>query len=77
MPLQAVMVTTRDRIGIYSGSATEWVEISFNGEVLGRWKGMEVPDGDFATGAALLPNGHVYVSVQYHTSPRMVATSLS
>ena len=31
---------------------------------------MEVHEYDFATGAALLPNGDVYVSAQYHTSPR-------
>jgi hypothetical protein len=68
--MRAYMVPTRDRIGIYSDSAREWVEVSFDGEVLGRWKGMELPEYDFATGAALLPNGHVYVSVQYHTSPR-------
>ena len=68
--LGAFMVTTRDKIGIYSDWATEWVELSLSGEVLGRWKGVEVPDGDFATGAALLPNGGVYLSVQYHTSPR-------
>ncbi len=31
---------------------------------------MEIPEDDFATGAALLQNGDVYVSVQYHTNPR-------
>jgi hypothetical protein len=67
--MRAFLLTTRDRIGIYSDSAREWVEVSFNGEVLGRWKGVDIPEHDFATGAALLPSG-VYVSAQYHTTPR-------
>jgi hypothetical protein len=67
---QAFMVTTPDRIGIYTDAAREWVEVSLNGDVLGRWKGVDIPEEDHATGAALLPNGAVYVSVQYHTTPR-------
>jgi hypothetical protein len=67
---QAFMVTTSDRIGIYTDAAREWVEVSLNGDVLARWKGMDIPEHDHATGAALLPNGAVYVSVQYHTTPR-------
>jgi len=51
---------------------SEWVAAlcnrMFNGEVLGRWKGVDIPEYGFVTGAALLPSG-VYVSAQYHTTP--------
>jgi hypothetical protein len=66
----AFLITTPDRIGIYSEPAREWVEVSADGEVLGRWKGVDVPEHDHVTGAALLRNGDVYVTAQYHTTPR-------
>jgi len=55
------LVSSPDRLGLYSTAAKEWVEVSFSGDVLGRWKGAEVP---LVVGVALTPSGLVYLAGQ-------------
>jgi len=58
------LVAAKDRVGLYSTSAKEWIEVSLSGDVLGRWKGIDTGPGMMITGAAVTSSGSVYVSVQ-------------
>jgi hypothetical protein len=60
----AKLVALRDRLGIYSRSANEWIEVSMTGEVIGRWKGVNLPDHSDITGVGLLSDQSVYVTAQ-------------
>jgi hypothetical protein len=62
--LFALLVASRDRIGIYSRSANEWVEVSPAGEIIGRWEGVNMPDHSDITGVGMLADGSLYVSAQ-------------
>ncbi len=55
-----------DRVGFYSRTAEEWVEISNEGEILDRWPGLHLDRRDILTGLGFLPNGRVYLSVQQY-----------
>lgn len=60
------LVVSKDRIGVYSGNAKEFVEVSARtGEVLGRWPGVAGPGRTRVTGAALTASGAVYVSADH------------
>lgn len=51
-----------DRVGILSIAASEWVELTVTGEILGRGP-IDIPSGSFITGAALVAD-KLYVSQQ-------------
>lgn len=57
------LTVTGDRIAVVSVSASEWVELSLEGEVLGRWPWKIDPDARF-TGVALTPNGTLFASLE-------------
>jgi hypothetical protein len=60
----AKLISSRDRIGIYSRASNEWIEVSLTGEVIGRWKGVDLTDHSDITGVALLSDQSVYVTAQ-------------
>ena len=57
------LTVTGDRIAVVSVTASEWVELSLEGEVLGRWPWKLDPDVIF-TGVALTPNGMLFASLE-------------
>ena len=70
--VQALLVSGKDRVGIYSEPAKEWVEVGLSGEVIGRWRGAEtsVATSFRVRGAALVPSGLVYVSAVIQDGPK-------
>lgn len=59
------LLAAADRIGVYSVAANEWVEVSLEGEILGRWHTPPQPSRDvMITGAALTASGDFYLSMQ-------------
>ena len=65
----ALLATSTDRVGVYSRTANEWVEVSFSGDVLGRWKGLELPGHFDVIGVGLLSDQSLYVSAQFASDP--------
>ena len=61
------MTSSGGRVGIYSLIANEWIEVSLLGEILGRWKGVNLASGSKLGGAAILPSGDVYASELQNT----------
>lgn len=53
----------RDRIGWYSHVTGEYVEWSFQGQILTRVQGPELRNNDEVNGLGLCPGGEVYLSV--------------
>lgn len=58
---EAFIASGNGRIGLYSASASEWVEVSLSGELLGRWQPLSLPEGTTLMGAALTSSGDVYL----------------
>jgi hypothetical protein len=58
------LVVGQDRLGIYSETANEWIEVSFSGQVLGQWTGIGSHTETRVTGVALTPDGQVFVTTQ-------------
>ncbi len=55
------LVSGKDRIGLFSASTSEWVEMRLSGEVLGRWKIAPPPEGTTLMGAGLTSSGTLYL----------------
>ncbi len=79
-------------LALYTPNSKEWIEIANSGAVLGLWKGLDLrsdPKDLRVTGAALTPEGSVYVSAvlrrsgssspstQFHTLDRKTGTWLA
>jgi hypothetical protein len=56
------MAASRDRVGIYSGTAGEYIELGIAGQFLGRWKGVPLGQGQRVSGLAISRAGSVYVT---------------
>lgn len=59
------LIAGADRMGLYSITATEWVEMSLAGAVLTRCKTSPPPTGTALMGAALTSSGNLYLSGFY------------
>ncbi|NWF82205.1 MAG: hypothetical protein HXY18_00065 [Bryobacteraceae bacterium] len=66
---EAFLVSGKDRVGFYSAPASEWVEMSLSGELLGRWKTAIPEEGTWLMGVALTSSGDVYLGGFNRTSP--------
>lgn len=64
--VRAYLVASEDRVGFYSASAREWIEISLSGTVLGRWKGIDSVPSLNVSGVGLTSEGAVYLSGVAH-----------
>jgi hypothetical protein len=53
----ALLVTTTDRIGLYSRSRNEWLEISLAGTMVGRWTGIGSLREVLVTGVGVTSQG--------------------
>jgi hypothetical protein len=62
--VRALLVVGTDRVGLYSEPANLWVEISFSGEILGQWTGLQSHVDGRSTGVGLMPDGRVFVTTQ-------------
>jgi hypothetical protein len=51
-----------EKIGFFSPQVNEWIEISLEGTILGRWKGVPLSQNTEATGMNMLPDGSVYAT---------------
>ena len=58
------LLTAKDRIGFFSLTSNQYVELSLSGDVLGNWKVAPPADVDIA-GAALTASGRVFLSGQW------------
>lgn len=59
------LISGADRMGLYSVTAAEWVEMSFGGVVLTRCRTSPPPTGTTLMGAALTSSGNLYLSGFY------------
>lgn len=66
---EAFLVGGNDRVGLYSAAASEWVEISLSGEILGRWRTAAIPQGTSLMGVGLTSSGDVYLGGFNRTTP--------
>jgi hypothetical protein len=69
---QGSLVASHDRIGLYADGARMWIELSYDGQILGSWT---IPDlGAIVTRFHLSASNHVYVySEQQRGSQGMLA----
>ncbi len=51
-----------DRIGFFNFPSNEWLEVSRDGKLLGRWQGVKLDKDTKATGMGLTNDGSVYAS---------------
>lgn len=58
---EAFLASGKDRMGLYSAAAAEWVEMSLSGEILGRWRTAALPEGASLIGVGLTSSGDVYL----------------
>jgi hypothetical protein len=61
-PYTECYLAAADRIAVVSVSAAEWIELSLEGEILGRWPWKTGP-GIITTGVALTPNGALFATL--------------
>lgn len=64
------LVTSKERIGFYSGNANRYVELSLSGEVLGSWDVAPPPQGTDVVGAALTSSGRMFLTGSHPRSSR-------
>jgi hypothetical protein len=57
------LVSSNDRVGLYSTAAREWVEVSLSGAILGRWKGADIGADFRITGVGIAADESVYLTV--------------
>ena len=65
----ALLAISTDRVGVYIRTTNEWVEVSFSGDILGCWKGVEFPGHFDVIGVGLLSDQSLYVSAQFESDP--------
>ena len=61
----AFLVTSGDRVGVYSASATSWIELSTSDGSIQSWSGAVFPDRFRVSGIGVTISGSAYVSVQH------------
>jgi hypothetical protein len=59
----SLLTTSRDRVGWYSNSAREYIELSLDGRVLTRVAGLPLIEPSRVDGIGICDSGNVYVSV--------------
>lgn len=64
---ESYMVIGDGRIGVVSLAASEWVELSSVGEVVGHWP-LQIPAGAYITGAALSSSNDLFITQEKETS---------
>lgn len=60
---ESFLRTAANKLGVYCVTASEWIEVSLAGDLLGRWRITPAPDITVA-GVAMSRLGNVYVTAQ-------------
>jgi hypothetical protein len=73
---ESYLAMSCDHIGVLSVGASEWIELSLTGQVIGRWP-IQIPADIRITGAVLTSSNELFVSQERDTSNRaLTATEL-